>query len=75
MHWLSYKVQHQLLLNRRHVFPGFLLAADKSMKLSCFHRRTNISKTWAEGTRAISLPTSQNFWVFWEYAAERQYKN
>lgn len=43
MHWLSYKVQHQLLLNRRHVFLGFLLVADKSIKLSCFHGRTDIS--------------------------------
>lgn len=43
MHWLPYKVQQQLLLNRRHVFPGFLLIAGGLVRLSCFHPRTGTS--------------------------------
>lgn len=43
MHWLLYKVQHQVLSNRRHVFPGFLLVADRLARFSCFWPGTGTS--------------------------------
>ena len=43
MHWLPRKVQPQPLSNRRHLFPGFLLVADRLAGLSFFCPRTSTS--------------------------------